>query len=289
MVRSAGFAFNNQTGTTNYFQKDSSDLNVNSALKEFDAMVTGLQHEGSELMIFEDKDKNRPDSIFPNNWIASIPSGPLCIFPMMAENRRTEVRNEIIESVADGLGKTKVLDVRVMAGRGQYLEGTGSIVFHHASKTAFACVSPRTHPGLLREFCREIGYRDISFGAYDAKGNEIYHTNVMLSVADTYAILCEDAVTDALELSMLKRELLLRRLEIISIQLEQMNSFCANVLQIQTRTGKKLAMSETARKAFSEEQWAQINKHNPVLVFDAEQIEKTGGGGVRCMMAMLSR
>jgi hypothetical protein len=176
-----------------------------------------------------------------------------------------------------------------MAGEGQYLEGTGSIVFHHASKTAFACVSPRTHPGLLREFCREIGYRDISFGAYDANGFEIYHTNVMLSVADTYAILCEDAVTDALELSMLRRELLSRGLEIISIQLEQMNSFCANVLQIHTRNGKKLVMSETARNAFSEQQWLQINKHNAVIVLNAENIEKIGGGGVRCMMAVLSR
>lgn len=284
MVRPSSFGFNHQTAESNSFQNHSVLENVNVlAQQEFDQMVAKIAANNIEVKVFDDVEQGLPDSIFPNNWISNIPNKTIVIYPMLTENRKKEVRSDIIAWGSSLLGFEEVVDLR---NQDLILEGTGSIVFDHLNKIAFAAISPRTSITLLNELCQKIGYRSVSFESVDLKGGQIYHTNVMMSVGERYAIVCLESVPDIIERTMLKKELEQLGKEIIEISYAQMNSFAGNALEVSSvDRSVYFLMSTTAENCLSENQKSAIEQYAKILSFDISTIEKVGGGSVRCMLA----
>jgi hypothetical protein len=285
LIRSAGFGYNEQTSESNAFQQKLA-INPETARQEFEAMVKTLRKLDVRLTIVDDSDLQRPDSIFPNNWIAQIPGGPLCVFPMMAENRQAEVREDIIERLLGSTTSTHLLDVRQMANPGEFLEGTGSMVFHHASRTAFACESPRTSISLFERFCAAIDYTPVSFAAYDAAGKPVYHTNVVMSIGQDCAVVCADAITDALEQPMVMEKLRQLGLQVVTINLQQMQHFCGNMLEVASTRGERFWLcSRQAHQEMTMGQLWELAENAEVIDIPVNTIEALGGGSVRCMIA----
>lgn len=284
MVRPSSFGFNHQTAESNSFQNHSVLENVNVlAQQEFDQMVAKIAANNIEVKVFDDVEQGLPDSIFPNNWISNIPNKTIVIYPMLTENRKKEVRSDIIAWGSSLLGFEEVVDLR---NQDLILEGTGSIVFDHLNKIAFAAISPRTSITLLNELCQKIGYRSVSFESVDLKGGQIYHTNVVMSVGEQFAIVCLESVPDIIERTMLKKELEQLGKEIIEISYAQMNSFAGNALEVSSVDGSVyFLMSTTAENCLSENQKSAIEQYAKILSFDISTIEKVGGGSVRCMLA----
>ena len=287
MVRPTNFGFNLETADSNSFQKKIELSNVqDSALSEFDAMVVVLCSAGIDVKIFEDNRKDTPDSIFPNNWIASLPSGEVTVFPMFAENRRKEKRKDIVDFVALSTQSQKLIDLSLKINEGKFLEGTGSIVFDYTNKIAYACESPRTDIALLESYCAEINYAPVSFQAVDLNGELIYHTNVVMTITSKCAIICLDALSNILEREMLIRKLADSCTEIVAISYSQMNSFAGNCFEVlNDKNESVLLMSTTALKSLKEEQLFVLRKYHQILAIDIPTIETVGGGGVRCMVA----
>ena len=285
MVRPQSFGYNPQTALSNSFQNKVSSEDVSTiAQKEFDEMVTLFESKKIKTKIFSDIEKNLPDSVFPNNWISHIPGEAIVVYPMLTENRRKEVRPDIIDEIVKELNESTIIDLRTESNL--ILEGTGSIIFDHKSKFAFACVSPRTDLSLLKMLCDEVGYKSITFESVDVGGKQIYHTNVMLSIADRFAVVCLESIPDFIERSMLKKSLENIGKEIVDINYSQMNSFAANALEVLNEEGDSFyAMSKTAFDALKPEQIKLIEKSSIILPIQIENIERVGGGSVRCMMA----
>ncbi len=284
MVRPKSFGFNHQTAESNSFQNQSVSENVNElAQQEFDQMVAKIAANNIELKVFDDIEPGLPDSVFPNNWISHIPNRAIVIYPMLTENRKKEVRSDIINWVKSQLRLEEQIDLRDSS---LILEGTGSIVFDHLNKIAFAAISPRTSITLLNQLCQKIGYRSVSFESVDLKGGQIYHTNVMMSVGERFAIVCLESVPDIIERTMLKKELEEVGKEIIEISYAQMNAFAGNALEVcSTQAASYFLMSKTAENCLSENQKSAIEQYAKILSFDISTIEKVGGGSVRCMLA----
>lgn len=288
VIRAEGFAFNPQTAASNAFQHNNSAIHSESALEEFDATIKKLRKNNLIVTVIKDEDPLRPDAIFPNNWLAQIPNGPLCVFPMKAENRQREVRQDVIDRAMQITGNDAVLDVRLLAKEGEALEGTGSIVFHHPSQTAFACISERTSARLLDAFCKEIGYKAISFEAVTPDGKPIYHTNVLMTIGHTHCIICLEAITNQLEREMVKKQLDQCGLKIVPINYGQMNAFCANMLEVSNTKGERMWIcSQTAHESLTMSQLWELAEQSEFVVADIQSIEILGGGGIRCLLAGL--
>lgn len=285
MVRPKSFGFNPETAMSNSFQNkgDSEDVSV-VAQKEFDEMVALFESEKINTKVFEDIEMNLPDSVFPNNWISHIPGQAIVVYPMLTENRKREVRADVIEYLVHLLNESSIIDLRTESDL--ILEGTGSIIFDHESRTAFACVSPRTDLSLLKLLCDQIDYKTITFESVDLQGKQIYHTNVMLSIADKFAVICLESIPDFIERSMIKKSLESIGKEIVDISYAQMKAFGANALEVLNVEGESYyAMSKTAFKALEKEQIELIEKSSKILPVQIDNIERVGGGSVRCMMA----
>lgn len=287
MIRPASFGFNHQTSVTNSFQKVLKLDNVSEkAVEEFDRAVAKLEEVGIKVQVFEDDRLNLPDAIFPNNWIAHHPNGELVTFPMQSENRRAEVREDIIEWCKLNLPVDQYLDLTSKAEEKVYLEGTGSIVYSHENSLAFGCVSPRTHLELFSSFSKQIGYTEVSFESVDVKGDQIYHTNVMMSVGHKVILVCLESLENTLERSMLLKTLKSTGKDVIDLSYQQMNSFAANALEVAAENGEVYyVMSKTAHDSLDPDQVGRIEKHSKILVVEIPVIELVGGGGIRCMMA----
>lgn len=292
MIRPARFGFNEQTAGSNAFQdvklaaqtKDAAHL---PALREFDGMVRQLRAIGVDVMVYDDTvDPYTPDAIFPNNWVSLHASGTVVLYPMQAHNRRPERRPDIIDNLAGRFHVAKVVDLTHFEQDGKFLEGTGSLVLDRMHRVAFACLSSRTHPDVLAEFSRQTGYRIVSFHATDAGGKPVYHTNVLMCMAETFAVVCLSAITDPDERLMVRQELEGLNKRIIDISLEQMASFAGNMLQILTRKGQKLlVMSTRAFKSLTPMQIDLLDDYATLFHFDLPVIEANSGGSARCMMA----
>ena len=225
MIRPVHFAFNEQTAESNAFQDvklaaQPKDIAQEDARGEFDEMVQQLQAMGVEVMVYEDtSDSDTPDSIFPNNWVSFHASGKVVIYPMQAENRRLERRQDIIDDLAKRFHVARIIDLTHFEQAGKFLEGTGSLVLDRMNRVAFASLSPRTHPDVLAEFGRQTGYRIVSFKSADANGKTIYHTNVLMCITDTLAIVCLSAISDPDERLMVRQELEGLKKRIVEISL----------------------------------------------------------------------
>lgn len=289
MVRPAAFAFNEQTAVSNVFQQAPEDLSGirEKALAEFDAAVQQLESAGVSVWVVEDTaDPVKPDAVFPNNWISTHSDGTIVLYPMCTPNRRLERRADVVAALQAGYGVSRVIDLSAYEQQGRFLEGTGSIVFDHESRIAYACLSVRTDAGILDELCRQIGYRAFTFRAKDENGQDIYHTNVMMGIASAYAVVCLECIADPAE-----REQLVCLLEqsgktIIAISQNQVKAFAGNVLSLQRTNGAPLlALSASAEAALEPEQKARLEQFTTLLPLAIPLIEAIGGGSVRCTIA----
>ena len=288
MIRPAKFGFNAETAVNNHFQQSSSEAQVaEKALAEFDQFVTLLRANGINITVVQDSPlPHTPDSIFPNNWISFHSDGTIVLYPMFAKNRRLERKPAVLEQVSQKFLIQQTIDFTQQEERGLYLEGTGSMVLDRDHHLAYACLSERTHENLLEQFCTELGYESVVFSALDMQGAPIYHTNVMMCVADRYVVICLDAIATDLEREMLQTQIQATGKTIIPISLEQMNHFAGNMLQVKNQENEKfLVMSSQAFHSLNEEQVLQLEAFNQILHAPIPTIESNGGGSARCMMA----
>lgn len=288
MIRPSHFDFNQETAVNNSFQINSGDQLVpEKALKEFDQLVDTLRSHDIDVTVVQDSpEPYTPDSIFPNNWISFHSDGTICLYPMFAENRRKERKPTVLKQISEKFELRNTVDFTEQEIRLRYLEGTGSMVLDRDHKIAYACISIRTDENVLQQFCEEMGYTQIAFEAVDTEGYPIYHTNVMMCVADQYAVVCFDSIPNEMEKEGLMQSLMVTHKIIIPITVNQMNHFAGNMLQVENVSGTKyLVMSTQAYQSLSLEQIDQIKSFNEIIHSDISTIEKNGGGSARCMIA----
>lgn len=296
MIKPVAFRFNEQTATNNHYQKVVAGLDPTQAqqkaLQEFNAFVDKLKAAGLQIIVFEDTiEPDTPDSIFPNNWVSFHEDGTVVTYPMNAPNRRLERRDDIIEALQSqyGFAVDKQIDFSYLESSNQFLEGTGSLVLDRQNKLAYACLSPRTDADALDKFCEELGYKAVAFQASQMhKGSltPIYHTNVMMCVAEELAVVCSESIKDEIERSKVLDALRDSGKKIIDISAEQKNFFAGNMLQTVTPSGEKLmVMSQQAYHTLTENQKNEIEKTNKIIYSPLDTIEACGGGSARCMMA----
>ena len=290
LIKPAHFTFNKETAGSNAFQNVLNEEEVaikQKVLKEFENVITTLQLNGMEVTVIEDTPTPvKPDAIFPNNWGSYHADGTIVLYPMFASNRRLERRKDIIDLLREKFQVKQVIDLSAYEVENKFLEGTGSIVFDHINKTAYACLSPRTDKELFIELSRQLGYKPVYFIAEDEHGKQIYHTNVMMCIAEKFAVICLASITDAFEKKKVVQSLQQNGHEIIDISFEQMNKFAGNMLEIKNRNGKHLlAMSKSAYDSLSVVQLNLIRKSCEPLSLPIQTIETIGGGSARCMMA----
>ena len=294
MVRPVAFRMNEQTAVNNYFQEDielKNSLINEKAQKEFDAFVEKLRAAGVEVIVVEDdKLLDTPDSIFPNNWVSFHENGDVAIYPMFAENRRRERRDEIfIRLEAEGFRIENIVDYTSAEEDGYFLEGTGSILMDRENRKAYCALSPRADEELFIEFCEDFEYTPIIFNAnqtVDGKRLPIYHTNVMMCMGEKFAVICLESIDDKKERKMVISSLKKDGKEIIPISDIQMHHFAGNMLQVRgTDDQKYLVMSKAAHDSLKSDQISKIETYCKILSSDLETIETCGGGSARCMMA----
>lgn len=292
MVRPANFAFNEETATNNAFQRKDERFTPpeiqSNAIAEFDAFVAKLRLAGVNVIVVEDSSTPaKPDAVFPNNWVTFHQEGFVVTYPMFAPIRRLERREEVIEAVArEGFRIEARFHFEESEARGCFLEGTGSIVFDHEHRLAYACLSPRTEEALLGDLCQKIGYQPVVFCAVDASGQDIYHTNVMMAMGESFVVICLESVFEMDQRRMLEEQFQATGKEIIAISWQQMNAFAGNMLQVRSINGQLiLVMSTTAFEALAPEQIESLGRHTHLLHSPIHTIEQYGGGSARCMMA----
>ncbi len=288
MIRPVRFGYNAETAVNNAFQVKSDEANVQQqALKEFDDFVTILQANGVDVTVVEDTPlPHTPDSIFPNNWVSFHHDGTLLLYPMYAVNRRAERKEQVLNTITKKFAVSKKIDLSGYEQEHIFLEGTGSMVLDRDNRIAYACLSPRTDEKVLADFCTQMNYKPVVFTATDGNGQAIYHTNVLMCVADKYAVICLESIAEPEEQKMVAEAILNSNKKIIAITLHQVNHFAGNMLQIENNNGEKLLiMSSQAYEALTTEQLQELNRYNRIIHSPLFTIETNGGGSARCMMA----
>jgi len=293
MVRPSSFRTNTQTLQNNHFQKISvfsDEIILQKTLIEFDNLVNKIRSYGIPVTVFQDDlVYDTPDSIFPNNWISFHAKKKIVLYPMYAANRRLERNENIIKKVeSTGVLIDTILDYTKAELNNQFLEGTGSMVLDRKNKKAYASISERTSEILLDEFCDEFNYMPIVFESYQNHGNRsylIYHTNVMMCVAEKYSVICLESIKSEDEKKKVKQSLIDDGKEIIEISSKQLDCFSGNMIELIYNKKSYLVMSETAFKSLSENQLSSINNYSEIIYSNVDTIESCGGGSVRCMIA----
>lgn len=289
MIRPVAFGFNTQTAESNAFQAKEADQQLvqQKAQQEFDGFVTTLRDNGVNVMVIEDTiTPHTPDSVFPNNWVSFHDTGDIFLYPMQAQNRREERREDIITQLKNTFKLAHIIDLSGFEAKGQFLEGTGSMVLDRENQIAYACLSPRTDADVLQAFCKAVGYTAVTFSAYDQRGKAIYHTNVLMAIGSQFAVICLDSITDAQEKQAVIASLTSARKEIIDITFDQMNRFAGNMLEVRNNAGETLiVMSQVAFQSLTDGQKSTLAKYGKLIYADISTIESNGGGSARCMMA----
>ena len=293
MIRPVAFRMNEQTAVNNYFQEDLAEKNANIntlAQAEFDDFVAKLREVGVNVIVeHDDILADTPDSIFPNNWVSFHADGTVALYPMFAENRRKERRMEVFRRLeSEGFIIEQFMDYSEAEQEDVFLEGTGSLILDRLNKKAYCALSPRADESLFIEFCEDFEYDPVVFTAYQTvedKRLPIYHTNVMMCVADEFCVICLDSIDDKKERKNVVNHLKQTGKEIINITEQQLQHFAGNMLQVQGSEHKYLVMSAAAERSLNQEQRDQIEKYCPILSSELHTIETCGGGSARCMMA----
>ena len=295
MIRPVAFRMNEQTAVNNYYQKVIDGLlpaTVNAkAQQEFDAFVKKLEAVGVDVIVVEDTlNPDTPDSIFPNNWISFHENGDIALFPMFAENRRLERREEILDLLEEkGFVIDNIIDYTSAEEDDFFLEGTGSILLDRENGKAYCALSPRADEELFIEFCEDFDLNPIIFEAFQTVNGErklIYHTNVMMCIGETYAVICADSIDDKKERKMVLDSLRGDDKEVILITEAQLNHFAGNMLEVVGANERRyLVMSASAYQCLTKKQITQLEEHLTILSVNLDTIEACGGGSARCMMA----
>lgn len=289
MMRPAAFGYNIETAASNTFQftPDIEDKEIHQkALQEFDEMVNELRSKHIEVIVMEDTASPvTPDAIFPNNWFTTHSDGKIVLYPMEASNRRSERRDDVIDQLKLTYEASSLHDISINELDGKYLEGTGSVVFDHIAKKAYACRSSRTDLQLLIDLCKKLAYEPVIFTATDGQGMNIYHTNVMMCIGTDVAIVCLESIAEEDQERVID-QLQMDGKQLIAIGHEQMNNFAGNMLEVDNDHGERfLTMSKSAFQSLVNGQINAITKSVDIIEVSIPTIEQYGGGGVRCMMA----
>ncbi len=294
MIRPVAFHRNEQTAVNNYYQKTleglSQDQIQTQALKEFDNFVEKLRAEGVDVLVFEDtKEPETPDSIFPNNWVSFHESGEVIMYPMYAENRRLERRDDLIEKLGEQFKITKLSAFVDWEAENKFLEGTGSLIFDRQNQIAYAAISERTHPDVIEDFKMHTGCEVVAFQANQTVNDQrlpIYHTNVMMCVGEGFAVICDESIDSPVEKKKVLKAFENTGKEVVFITEEQKERFAGNMLQVKNKKGDKfVVMSESAYQSLDQQQKTRISYHGRILHSSLDTIECLGGGSARCMMA----
>ncbi|KOS06397.1 amidinotransferase [Flavobacterium akiainvivens] len=294
MIRPVAFRMNEQTAVNNYYQKVMDSLlpeTVNAkAQQEFDAFVEKLRAVGVNVIVVDDrKDVDTPDSVFPNNWVSFHENGDVALYPMFAENRRSERREDILDLLEDhGFVIDNIVDYTSAEEDGLFLEGTGSLVLDRENGKAYCALSPRAEEELVIEYCEDFDLGPVIFEAFqtvDGERMHIYHTNVMMCIGSTFAVICADCIDDKQERKMVLENLKADGKEIVLLTEAQLNHFAGNMLQVQGKDKSYLVMSDSAKSVLTADQINKIEKHTEILTANLDTIEACGGGSARCMMA----
>ena len=293
MIRPASFRMNEETAVNNYFQSETQldpRMVVGAAQREFDEFVALLRANGVNVIVVEDiKENDTPDALFPNNWISMHEDGKVGLYPMFAENRRRERREDILNVLEEnGFEISEVIDYSSAEDEEVFLEGTGSLILDRENGIAYCALSDRADEELLFEFCEDFEYTPIIFGAYQSANNKrlpIYHTNVMMCVADQFAVICLESIDDTKERKAVKEQLKSTGKKIVTITEKQMHDFAGNMLQVKANSGPALVMSDRAYRSLQPDQIKTLEGFGPIIHPKLEIIETCGGGSARCMMA----
>ena len=295
MIRPINFRMNEQTAVNNYYQHELDNVlpeSINAkAQVEFDTFVDKLRKVGVNVVVVSDTDEfDTPDSIFPNNWISLHGNGNVGLYPMFAENRRFERREDVLFKLEDeGFKIEQIYDYRDAEEEDLFLEGTGSLALDRVHKKAYCALSPRADEELFIEFCEDFEYTPVMFTSNQSVNGErkaIYHTNVMMCLAENFAVICLDSIDDKKERKNVVKHLKEDGLEIIAITEKQVNNFAGNMLQVKGNNDERyLVMSQAARNCLTGNQVEAIEKHCKILSSSLDTIETCGGGSARCMMA----
>lgn len=285
LIRPANFGFNEITAASNQFQKKK-EFDKQEVLAEFDTFAERLKEQGVNVFVFNDTpEPPKYDAIFPDNWISFHTDGTVVLYPM-SEGRQNERRQDIIEKLKEDFKIEKVIDFSEYERQGKFLEGSGSIISDHENKINYACLSPRTDKELFEKVSQTLGYQPVSFTAVDSEGQEIFHTNIMMSVGRGFSVICLESIKDEAERKVVIESLRRTGKEIVDISLAQMNNFACNMLVVLTNRNKTLlVLSESAFKALSGEQKSTLGKYCELFPLSIPTIEAVGGGSARCMIA----
>ena len=295
MIRPVAFRMNEQTAVNNYYQKVLNNLSQESvnvkAQEEFDAFVKKLRGVGVNVIVVDDtSNTDAPDSIFPNNWISFHENGDVVLYPLFAENRRGERREDILDILEDnGFVINEIMDYTSAEEDGFYLEGTGSIVLDRENGKAYCALSPRADEELFIEFCEDFDLNPIIFEAFQTVNGArklIYHTNVVMCIGKTFVVICADCIDDKKERKMLLDSLRSDKKEVVLITEAQVANFAGNMLEVKGADNRRyLAMSTSAHQSLTKKQITQLEEHVTILSSSLDTIEGCGGGSARCMMA----
>lgn len=294
MIRPVAFRMNEQTAVNNYYQKVIDGLlpaTVNAkAQQEFDALVDKLRKVGVNVLVVDDTlDSDTPDSIFPNHWISLHENGDVALYPMFAENRRKERREEILDILEEeGFRIDNIIDYTSAEEDGYFLEGSGSIVLDRENGKAYCALSSRADEELFIEFCEDFDLNPIIFESFQTVNNErklIYHTNMMLCLGETYAVICADTIDDKKERKMVLDSLKGDEKEVVLITEAQVNTFAGNMIEVKGADDRRyLVMSTAAHQSLTKKQVAQLEEHVTIVSSNLDTIEACGGGSARCMI-----
>lgn len=294
MIRPAAFRMNEQTAVNNYFMEEvkATHKAINAkAQQEFDSFVSLLMAKGVNVIVLQDTlEQDTPDSIFPNNWISFHADGTVVLYPMFAENRRKERREDILDVLEEnGFIINEIMDYTSAEDAGIFLEGTGSIILDRVHKKAYCALSERADESLFIEFCEDFDYLPVIFTAnqtVNGKRVPIYHTNVMMALGEKLAIICLDAIDDPKERRNVLDHLKESQKHVLPISEDQMHHFAGNMLEVLGKNDQRLlVMSTAAYNSLTKDQLTEIEKHGHILHSSLETIETCGGGSARCMMA----
>jgi len=292
MIRPAGFGANPETAASNAFQRASNSGSVEvlaRARREFDALVAALRANGVEVVVVEDTlEPEKPDAVFPNNWVTFHAGGTAVLYPLLAPSRRREARLEVLEELERRgvFTRRRLVDLRQRDESDGFLEGTGSLVLDRVARVAYACLSPRTSPEMLARFGLELEYEVVAFRGFDARGVAIYHTNVMMAVGTAVAVACLEAIRGPAERRAVEESLEASGHELVPLTLAQIDEFAGNLLELRARSGEALfVLSARARRALRPDQVEVLERHGRLVSAELHTIETHGGGSARCMIA----
>lgn len=292
MIRPVRFQSNPNTADSNKFQGKTDatpEQQQLAAAVQFASLARALSDQGIRVISFDDTpEPHTPDAIFPNNWVSFHADGTVVLYPMLAPNRRTERRADIIEALAEkyGFDVRQIVDLSHHEKDEHYLEGTGSMVLDRSNRIAYACLSPRTHLDALGDFAQRMDYELVAFNAVDRDGAAIYHTNVLMNVGKSLAVICDEAIPDPAQRDAVLKSLQNTGHEVVALTMSQLEAFAGNMLELTMPSGTSLiAMSEQARKSLRRDQVEVIEKHARIVTAPIDGIERSAGGSVRCMLA----